>query len=94
MLESKSNRQAIIEQRLTEALAPTSLKILDESKRHANHPGAIESGGGHFTVHIVSNAFSGKTTLARHRMIYTALEGMIGPEIHAIQINAKAPDEA
>ncbi len=93
MINMKSDRQTVIKQRLTRALAPVSLKIIDDSERHAGHAGA-ESGAGHYSVTVVSSIFLGKSTVARHRMVYAALDGMIGPEIHAIQINAMTPEEA
>jgi BolA family transcriptional regulator, general stress-responsive regulator len=80
-----------IEQRLAD-LAPQSLEVLDESARHAGHEGA-KSGGGHFRLTIVSKAFCGKSSQARHRMIYDALAPMMKREIHALAIKAYAPEE-
>ncbi len=74
------------------ALAPVSLEIVDESHIHAGHAGA-RNGGGHFVLRIVSAQFSGKNTMARHRMIYSALGEMMKREIHALNIQAKTPDE-
>lgn len=93
MTENQSNRVTLIHQRLTAALNPLILNIEDDSQHHRNHPGAKESGGGHYSVYIVSQAFTDKSMVARHQMIYKALEGLIGPEIHAIQITAKTPEE-
>lgn len=81
-----------IETRLTEALAPLSLHIDDESALHAGHAGARD-GGGHYRVDIVSAAFAGKNTVARHRMIYAALGDLMPRAIHALAIRASAPDE-
>lgn len=74
------------------ALAPVSLDIIDESDRHAGHAGARD-GGGHYKLRIVSAQFAGKNTMARHRMIYSALGEMMKSEIHALDIQAHAPDE-
>ena len=49
---------------LTEALAPQSLDVADDSHKHAGHAGA-RGGQGHFGVDIVSSAFAGKLPLAR-----------------------------
>lgn len=87
-------RVAELERRLTEALAPSFLSIEDQSSAHENHIQAKQSGGGHFRVTLVSESFEGKTLLARHRLVYAALDGLIGPEIHAIQIVAKTPGES
>jgi BolA protein len=74
------------------ALDPVSLDIIDESHKHAGHAGARD-GGGHYVVNIVSAQFSGKNTVARHRMIYSALGDMVKREIHALTLQAHAPNE-
>jgi len=81
-----------IEALLNEAFTPASLHIDDESALHAGHAGA-RSGGGHYRVDIVSEAFAGKNTVARHRLIYSALGELIPGAIHALAIRASAPDE-
>ncbi|MDP2026665.1 MAG: BolA family protein [Pseudomonadota bacterium] len=68
------------------------LDIEDESAQHAGHAGA-KSGGGHYRIHIVSSAFLGKNTLARHRLVYDALGSMMHNDIHALSILAHTPDE-
>lgn len=73
-------------------LQPVSLAIIDESQLHAGHAGA-RSGGGHYVVTICSAEFAGKSTMARHRMIYSALAEMMKADIHALTIDAKAPNE-
>ena len=78
---------------LTQALAPVSLEVHDDSHRHAGHAGA-RGGQGHFRVDIVSAAFTGKLSLARHRLVYAALGDMMQTDIHALAIRAKAPGEA
>jgi len=67
-----------------------SLEVLDDSDLHAGHSGAIESGGGHFRVIIVSADFEGKPLIQRHRMVYDALKPVIH-DIHALAISAKTP---
>ena len=52
-----------------------------------------ESGGGHFNVVIVSEAFVGKSLLQRHRLVYDAVQDMMPQEIHALSIKALSPDE-
>jgi BolA protein len=80
-----------IEQKLA-ALQPSRLDLADDSALHAGHEGA-RSGGGHYRLTIVSEQFSGKNTVARHRMIYAALGPMMQQQIHALAIRAYAPDE-
>lgn len=86
------DRVAEIKKRLTAALQPTSLEVIDESHLHAGHEGA-KSGGGHFTVTIVTNAFKEQNTVKRHRMVYDAVGDLFPGEIHALSINASAPGE-
>lgn len=87
-----ADRIAMIRQRLTAALEPEELEITDDSHKHVGHPGA-KSGGGHFTVRIVSDGFEGKRLLERHRMVYKALGEAMQSEIHALSIQALTPKE-
>ena len=87
-----NDRLALIEQRLRTALEPERLAIADDSAAHVGHAGARE--GGHFTVHIVSSAFAGKTPVQRHRLVNAAVADLIGREIHALSIRAWTPEEA
>jgi BolA protein len=73
-------------------LEPTRVEIVDESHLHAGHAGAA-SGGGHYRLTVVSPLFVGKSTLERHRMIYSALHELMQHGIHALNIRAFAPDE-
>lgn len=84
-------RIAEIRERLA-ALEPVSVELLDESGRHAGHAGAA-AGGGHFRLVIVSPRFAGRDKLSRHRMVYDALGTLMRREIHALAIQALAPDE-
>jgi BolA protein len=83
----------IITQKLTEALAPQSLKVDDESHLHAGHMGHRDSGETHYRVYIVSNAFENKTRIERHRLINGILSTELAGGIHALAIHAKAPGE-
>ncbi|MDH4274983.1 MAG: BolA family transcriptional regulator [Gammaproteobacteria bacterium] len=85
------DRAAYIEERLTTALSPVKIEIVDDSHRHAGHASA--RGGGHFQVTIVSAAFSGKSLIQRHRLVYDALQDAMRDEIHALSIKAYTPDE-
>jgi len=80
-----------IEQKLA-ALQPSRLQLRDDSALHAGHEGA-KGGGGHYALTIVSPQFSGKNTVARHRMVYAALGPMMQMQIHALAIRAYAPGE-
>lgn len=87
-----TERKAEIEKRLTAAFSPEMISVEDESHLHAGHEGA-KDGRGHFRVMLVSNAFSGKTMLARHRAVYAALGELMETDIHALSIEAVASDE-
>jgi BolA protein len=92
MHATTAERAALIEARLSAALAPVaSIQITDDSAQHAGHAGA--SAGGHFTVTIVAAAFAGKARVARHRMVYDALADAMQRGIHALAITAYTPEE-
>ena len=74
------------------ALSPTRLEIRDDSAQHAGHAGAA-SGGRHFSVTIVSEHFLGMPRVARHRAILERVGDLIPYPVHALAINALAPDE-
>lgn len=80
----------LLRQRLA-ALQPESIDIEDDSHRHAGHAGARD--GGHYQLQIVAQAFAGKSTMARHRLIYDAAGDLMRGRIHALSIRAKAPGE-
>ena len=80
----------LLRQRLA-VIAAQSIVIEDESHLHAGHAGARE--GGHYKLHIVSTAFSGKNTVARHRLIYDAAGDLMRGRIHALSIHAATPEE-
>ena len=74
-------------QRLHERLEPTLLEVIDESAQHAGHVGANDQGyGTHFRVRISSPIFTGKTRVARHRLVYDALQDFIDQGVHALAI--------
>ena len=81
----------ILRERLAHLL-PIRLELIDDSAKHAGHEGA-RSGGGHYRLLIISAAFSGKPTLARHRLVYDALDELMRSKIHALSIQALAPEE-
>jgi len=85
--ERISRIRAAIEQ----ALAPTRLEIVDDSARHAGHAGARE--GGHFKVSLTSAAFRGKNAIQRHRLVFAAVADLMKTDIHALNIDARTPEE-
>ena len=82
-----------IAEKLNAALAPQSLDVEDESHNHAGHAGHRPGGQTHFRVHIVSEAFRGKSRVERHRMINQLLSAELAGGVHALAIHASAPGE-
>lgn len=84
------NRLEQIRERLA-VLHPLQIELADDSHLHAGHAG-VRDGGGHYRLRIVSAQFIGKSTVARHRMIYSALGEMMKQGIHALNITACTPE--
>ncbi len=82
-----------IEARLLAALPGAQIALADDSHLHAGHEGA-RGGAGHFRVRVVSDAFVGRATLARHRLVYDSVRDWMPHRIHALVIEARTPDEA
>ena len=85
---------AEIEKRLRAALSPQRLAVIDDSARHRGHAGHDPRGESHFTVDVVSSVFSGKSRVARHRLVNQALASLLAERVHALAIVARAPEEA
>ncbi|MEE9396034.1 MAG: BolA family protein [Methylococcales bacterium] len=83
----------IIKTKLTDALSPDSIDIIDDSQAHAGHAGQKQHGGGHYNAIIVATAFEGKNHVQRHQLVYKALGEMMQTEIHALRIKAYSPNE-
>ena len=83
-----------IRQRLTAALAPARLELVDESARHAGHAGARPQGESHFRLTIVAAAFAGRSRIERQRLVFAALGDLMQSDIHALAITALTPAEA
>ena len=79
--------------RLTAALDPILLDVVDESDRHAGHAGAPEGGGTHYRVRVVSAKFDRRTRVERHRLVYDLLTAEFADGLHALALVAKAPGE-
>lgn len=91
MSEAATPTAAAIEAQLRAALAPTALEVLDESAAHAGHSGANGLGfGTHFRVRIAAPGFAGLSRVARHRLVYDALQKFTDAGLHALAIEIKA----
>lgn len=84
---------AEIDQRLREALAPSHLRVINDSDSHRGHAGHDGSGESHFTVEIEAAAFAGMSRLQRQRAVNNALGDLLRDRIHALAIRASAPGD-
>ena len=80
-------------ERLTVALAPTRLKLEDQSHQHVGHAGHDPRGESHFALTIESPVFSGLSRVERQRKVYAALADLMHERVHALTIRALAPGE-
>ena len=94
MIEPSSGPVAtLMAERLTAALDPTRLDLEDQSAAHIGHSGHDERGESHFALTIASEAFCGKSRVARQRLVYAALGELMHGRVHALSIRALAPGE-
>jgi len=82
-----------IEQKLTQALAPQRLKVVDDSEKHKGHAGYRDGGESHFRVEVVSQAFAGQSRVARQRRVYEILSAELEAGLHALQLKTLTPEE-
>lgn len=75
--------------KLRAALTPADLEVQDDSAAHAGHGAS----GAHVRIRVVAEAFRGKSRVERHRMVYAVLAEEMRGDIHALQIDARAPGE-
>jgi BolA protein len=90
---SNPSREQRLRERLVARFAPVQLVIEDESHLHAGHAGAA-GGHSHYRVRIVAEVFRGMPAVARHRLVYAAVDDMLTSDIHALAIEALAPPTA
>ena len=83
-----------IADKLTAALSPATLEIVDESAQHAGHAGARPGGETHFRVRIVAAAFAGMSRVERQRLVYRILAGELAGGVHALALATLSPAEA
>ncbi len=80
--------------KLTDALTPTRLELIDDSHRHVGHAGARPEGETHFTLEIVSKAFTGLSHVQRQRLVYQVLADELAGRVHALSLKTLTPAEA
>ena len=82
-----------ITRKLQEAFTPAALSVADDSASHQGHGGWREGGETHFSIEVVSAAFTGKSRLERHRLVNAVLADELAGRVHALAIKARAPGE-
>lgn len=90
----KAAVKAAIESKISAALAPTRLIVIDESAQHAGHGGHHSNGESHFRVNVTSPAFRGKSRIERHRIVHEILAEELAGRVHALALVAKTPEES
>lgn len=93
--------QQRIEDKLTQAFAPSRLVVINESAQHAGHHHAESdhhahfdgTGETHFRIRIVADAFTAMTRIARHRAVNDLLADELKAGVHALAIEPAAPGE-
>lgn len=53
----------------------------------------LRGDGDHYAAKIITEEFKGKTRVQQHQMIYNAMEGKVGKELHALALNTSAPKD-
>jgi intracellular septation protein len=86
-----ASRADRLRERLESRFAPAQLLVEDESHLHEGHAGAA-GGQSHFRIRIVAEAFRGLPSVARHRLIYAAVDDLMKSDIHALAIEAVSPE--
>jgi len=76
-----------IHARLTEAFAPVTLSVTDESEQHRGHGGWRDGGETHFRVTMQAPALAPMSRLARHRAVHAALGPDLVGRIHALTLD-------
>ena len=73
---------AEIEKLIKEGLPDAEVRIED-----------LRGDGDHYAAHVVSTEFEGKTRVQQHQLVYKALQGRMGNELHALALQTSAPGE-
>ena len=77
-------------EKLQKAFAPTHLRIVNESPKHAGHTGDNGTGESHFRVEMTSSLFAGKNRLECQRMVHDVLKEELVEQIHALSLKLSA----
>lgn len=87
------NRADRIRSVLEARFAPARIEVVDDSAKHAGHAGARPGGQTHYSVLLVSDAFTGMNRVARSRAVHAALEAEFAGGLHALALTLRSPAE-
>lgn len=87
------SRAARLTAALTRDFAPTVLRVVDDSARHAGHAGHRPEGETHYDVLLVSDAFRGLSRVERSRAVHAALRPEFADGMHALSLTLRTPEE-
>ena len=73
---------AMIERLIRESLPDAQVSIED-----------LRGDGDHYAAHVVSRAFQGKSRVQQHQLVYQALQGRMGSELHALALQTSVPED-
>jgi BolA protein len=82
-----------LREKLMLGLQPTRLDVINESELHAGHRNSPGTGESHFRILVVSEAFSGKSRIERHRLVNDLLKEELAAGVHALALSTIAPGE-
>lgn len=71
------------------AIEARILQAMPDARVRVDSPDGV-----HFSAHVISSEFSGKSRLQRHRLVHAAVGEVLGREIHAMSFDLKTPEEA
>lgn len=77
-----------LKEKLSKALNPEEMTIINESEKHAHHKGNPGGDETHFQIYVKCSQFNGLSPLQRHKLVYKTIEEEV-PEIHAISLELK-----
>jgi BolA family transcriptional regulator, general stress-responsive regulator len=88
-----TSRAERITQLLQQHFAPSLLRVVDDSHRHAGHAGAAPGGQTHYSIQMVAAAFQGQTRIARSRAVHAVLDAEFAGGLHALALSLRTPEE-
>lgn len=88
-----TSRATRLEAVLGREFAPTLLRVVDDSARHAGHAGAQPGGQTHYSVLLVTETFRGMNRVARSRAVHAALAREFAGGMHALALTLRTPEE-